>query len=185
MYREKIITELIKDKDVLDIGSLGQSNEYCLWKLIADHCKTLIGVDLPESFQTIKNESLSHKEDSRIVYGNMETINLKKKFDIVVAGDILEHVSNQGLLLDNIHRHLRDSGKLILTTPNAKWPTIFLKPNITHTLWHDCYTLTTLMHRHKFNISSLQYYYGNKMYYSWWKKMLLARQSILLIAKTR
>ena len=124
MYREKRILELIENKDVLDIGSLGQSDEYCLWNIISDHCRSITGVDLPESSQTAKKlftlDNLAHQNDPRIIYGNMETITLQEKFDVVIAGDIIEHVSNQGLFLDNIYKHLRDSGKACYYDPQCK-----------------------------------------------------------------
>ena len=189
MQREEIIANIIKDKDVLDVGSLGQSNEYCLWNVICDHCKSITGVDLPDAAHVAENmffinkESLSHKEDQRIIYGNIENISIDKKFDVVTAGDIIEHVSNQGLFLDNIYKHLHSNGKLIITTPNAKWPTVFLKPNSTHTFWHDRYTLSTILLRHNFKITYFRYYYGNKKHYSWWKIPLVVRQSILIIAE--
>lgn len=186
MYREKRILELIKNKDVLDIGSLGQSDEYCLWNIISDHCRSITGVDLPEASQTAEKlftlDNIPHQKDPRIIYGNMETITLQKKFDVVIAGDIIEHVSNQGLFLDNIYKHLRNSGKLVITTPNSKWPTVFCKPNPTHTMWHDLHTLTTILQRHNFKVEFFHFYYGNKKRYSWWKVPLVFRQSIFVIA---
>lgn len=186
--REKIIINYVKGKRVLDIGSVGQSGEYCLWSLIENYARYLIGVDL-EKAEIINREifnlgdaSLSHSNDKRILFGNMETIDLKEKFDIIIAGDIIEHVSNQGLFLDNIRRHLESDGKLILTTPNAKWITIFLKPNPTHVLWHDAYTLNQLLNRHGFKIIKKYYYYGNKPHYLFFIKPLLLRQSLLIVA---
>lgn len=188
MIREKIILEYAKDKEVLDIGSVGQSDIYCLWNLMKPVTKELMGVDLPESVDTLKRsfnvepEGYEHSNDPNIVFGNMETISLNKKFDLVVAGYVIEHTSNQGLFLDNIHKHLKDNGKLILTTPNAKWPTVFLRPNITHTMWHDIHTLTALLERHQFRIETWKYYFGNKPNYPILLLPFLLRQQILIIA---
>ncbi|MGX9727505.1 MAG: class I SAM-dependent methyltransferase [Candidatus Electronema sp. VV] len=189
MYREKIIFNLVKDKDVLDIGSLGQSNEYCLWNIMVGRCKSITGVDLPSAAETamgllnVQKQNIAHGKDKRIIYGDMEQLNLGKTFDIAIAGDVIEHVSNQGLFLDNIHRHLCSNGKLVITTPNAKWPTVFLKPNATHVFWHDRYTLLNILKRHNFKLSFMEYYYGNKPHYSWWKVPLVVRQSIIAIAE--
>jgi len=185
MYRETKILELVKNKDVLDIGSLGQSDEYCLWDILSDSCRSLTGVDLPEAIQTTRkcfNVDIAHQNDPRIICGNMETIDLQKTFDVVIAGDVIEHVSNQGLFLDNICRHLRDFGKLIITTPNAKWPTVFCKPNPTHTMWHDLYTLEIILQRHNLKIEFFCFYYGNKNHYPWWQIPLVFRQSIFVVA---
>lgn len=41
------------------------------------------------------------------------------QFDVVLAGEILEHLVNPDAFLENIRRHLKDSGSLIVTTPNV------------------------------------------------------------------
>lgn len=173
MIREKIILSYSKNKDVLDIGSVGQTKEYSLWDLIKTQgeVKSLVGVDTEPS------------PDKDIIQGNMETYAFNRKFDVIIAGDILEHVDNQGLFLGNIYKHLRDDGFFIITTPNAKWLTVILKPNPTHTLWHDKYTLSTILHRHGFYIEQFQYYYGNKVHYNFVKKLLAFRQGMLTICK--
>ena len=173
MIREEIILAYTKDKDVLDIGSVGQSNEYNLWKLLKTQgqTKSLWGVDTEPS------------DDEHIIQGSMETCVLNKTFDVIIAGDVLEHVDNQGLFLDNIHHHLRDDGVLIITTPNAKWITAILKPNPTHTLWHDRYTLLTILSLHGFHIKHFQYYVGNKLHYNIIKRILAFRQGMMVICK--
>ena len=39
--------------------------------------------------------------------------------DVVVAGEIIEHLDDPGSFLDGLHRLMRPGGELILTTPNA------------------------------------------------------------------
>lgn len=191
VIREKIIAALVKDKNVLDVGSVGQSEEYCLWNILQQNAKSLVGVDLPNAKDVVVNEfNLTDKayqhtqvDNTKIIYGNMETLKLDKKFDVIVAGDVIEHVSNQGLFLDNLAEHLSPDGQLIITTPNAKWPTVFLKPNVTHVLWHDIFTLRQLLVRHSLQITQWLYYPGNKPHYAPWLLPLVYRQSIFLVAK--
>ncbi len=184
MYREKIILDLIKNKKVLDIGSLGQTDAYSLWNLYKTvDVKSLTGIDLPdvqEDINKVFNTKYNH-DDTRIISGNMETHQFNEKFDIAIAGDVIEHVFNQGLFLANIFKHLEDDGKLVITTPNAKWPTVIIKPNATHTLWHDKYTLEYILSQHGFKIDKFSYYYGNKQHYNIFQKMLIIRQSMFLI----
>lgn len=189
MIREEIIKKLIVGKRVLDIGSIGQSDEYCLWNsVITKYAEYARGVDLPDGVETLKEKfnlnckGYCHANDNRIILANMESVAIGETFDIVTAGDVIEHVSNQGLFLDNIRRHLVNNGKLVITTPNAKWITVCLKPNVTHTLWHDIYTLMTLLDRHGFIVEYWRYYYGNKEKYNFIKKFLTFRQQILIIA---
>lgn len=186
MIREEIILKRIENKDVLDIGSIGQTSEYSLWNLYKDvKLKSITGIDLFGAKQLAKKEfsikNLELENEAQIVSGNMENYKFPQKFDIIIAGDVLEHVSNQGLFLDNVREHLKEDGELILTTPNAKWWTVFLKPNSTHTLWHDRFTLERILTLHRFKIKYLKYYYGNKKRYSLVKRVLLNRQAIILI----
>ena len=50
-------------------------------------------------------------------------------FDVVVAGEIIEHVPNPDLLLREIRRALRPGGTLIVSTPNlVSWANRLLVP---------------------------------------------------------
>ena len=169
MIREKIILKYIKNKDVLDIGSVGQTQEYNLWEVMKKEAKYLVGIDIEPS------------NDKDIVLGNMENYDFCCDFDVIIAGDVLEHTDNQGLFLNNINKHLKENGVLILTTPNAKWLTVLFKPSPTHTLWHDKYTLFYILQKHGFKITHFQYYFGNKKHYNLFKRFLVWRQQMLVI----
>jgi SAM-dependent methyltransferase len=171
MKRENIVLSIVKGKDVLDIGSVGQAREYSFWNMLKGNCKSLMGIDIVES------------EDPKIIKGDMEREKLGKKFDVIIAGDVIEHVNNQGLFLQNIQRHLREDGTLIITTPNAKWWTVFLKPNKTHTLWHDIHTLSRVLSLNGFCIQKSVYYPGNKKSYPIWARPFIIRHSLVVICK--
>ena len=72
MIREKIILDLAHNKEILDIGSIGQTGEYSLWNIYKDiNYKSLIGIDLHDAeaqnveiFQ-LKNEDIN--TDQKIV----------------------------------------------------------------------------------------------------------------------
>jgi len=185
MIRESIIKEYVFGKIVLDIGSIGQTDSYSLWNLYPQfNVKYITGIDIEEI--TNENKKLFNISmpdfSSEIVIGDMETYSFNKEFDVIVAGDVIEHVKNQGLFLNNIKKHLKNDGKLIITTPNAKWPTVFLKPNPTHSLWHDKYTLNRILEVSGFKIIYYKYYFGNKKHYNFLQQLLTIRQSILVIA---
>jgi 2-polyprenyl-3-methyl-5-hydroxy-6-metoxy-1,4-benzoquinol methylase len=187
MIREAIIQELITNKDVLDIGSLGQTGTYSLWKDVygKSGLKSLTGIDLDDAIVTATTHfdvSVNDlTKDDRIVFGNMEDYSFDRQFDVIVAGDIIEHVNNQGLFLQNVHRHLRNEGIFIVTTPNSKWITGFFKPNVTHNLWHDKYTLSRVLTMNGFRLDRFLFYYGNKRNYSWWQRILALRQGMIAI----
>lgn len=173
MIREKLIKKLTAGKDVLDVGAVGQNSAYCLWREIKSACRRLTGIDIAPS------------DNPDVVIGNMETYDFKYKFEVIILGDIIEHVDNQGLLLDNVRRHLKPDGLLIITTPNAKWPTVFTRTNPTHTLWHDKSTLSVILRRHGFVISDFQYYYGNKNQYNILLRPLIIRQGMIAVCRIK
>jgi SAM-dependent methyltransferase len=42
-------------------------------------------------------------------------------FDLIGSFDVLEHIDDDALALQNIHKALKDDGSLILTVPQHKW----------------------------------------------------------------
>lgn len=48
-----------------------------------------------------------------------EKVNIRKKYDYVIFGEIIEHLPNPGVALLNIKKFLKKGGTLIGTTPNA------------------------------------------------------------------
>lgn len=113
-------TQLIKNKDVLDCGCVGneinsmKELEKTSHAIFMKHAKYIMGVDTWED-EVIKRKKMGFN----IVYGNVENIELDKKFDVVIAGDLIEHLNNPGLFLSVANRHLKDEGLIYLCTPNA------------------------------------------------------------------
>ncbi len=74
------------------------------------------GVDLREDLIE-QLRSLGYKN---LHVANAETFDLGQEFDTIVAGDMIEHLSNPGLFLDRARQHLakgKPGGKLIISTP--------------------------------------------------------------------
>lgn len=168
--RVDTILELCRDKEVLDVGSTGQTGSYNLWYQLEPVAKSLQGIDTEKH------------SDPNIIQGNMEDYDFGRQFDVIVAGDVIEHVHNQGLFLTNIRRHLKANGRLIITTPNAKWLTVGFKPNPTHTIWHDRHTLEYILQQCGFSVEQAYYYFGNKPSYPLLFRPLVWRQGMLFIA---
>jgi|SRR3989344_3960642 len=170
--REEVIKNYIKPNiQILDVGSTGQTKEYSLWNFFKSQGVRVIGIDTVPS------------EDPDIVMGDMESHDFGKQFDLIIAGDVLEHVKNQGMFLENIHKHLKDGGKFVMTTPNAKWLTVFFRPNPTHTLWHDKYTLRYILKLAGFDVEFFSYYFGNKKHYNFFLRPLVWRQGMIVVCK--
>lgn len=151
--------------EILDIGCLQHSIDKISSKnwLHGILCKkfgfnNVVGID-------ISDEVLKLRELGYNVYkANAEDFNLNKKFDTVIAGELIEHLSNPGKFLECVKRHLKKDGLLILTTPNPFWieywiRLIFkkLKINEEHTAWFDLTVLRQLASRYGFEVVDSDY----------------------------
>jgi len=115
------ILELAQNKRILNVGAAGNASDYAqigmeqwLHAKLGQVAAALVGLDLdPREISVARNMGYD------IHYGNCETENLGQKFDLIVMADVLEHVGNPTLALQNMFRHLDHEGKIVITTPNA------------------------------------------------------------------
>ena len=164
-YRIREILKYVKGKKVLDLGCVQHSSEKAnaedwLHKILAKHASYILGVDILED-EVKKLRDMGYN----VVAADVEKMDLPEKdFDVIVAGELIEHLSNPGLFLENCRKHLRDGGLLIITTPN---PFCFLfvrksivnnlKINPEHVAWYDEITLKQLLERYKFEPVEIKY----------------------------
>lgn len=162
--RVEFIENLVEGKDVLDLGCVqhkaekAKSADWLHGRISAK--ANVLGVDIEQ-----KEVEKLRKKGYNMVCANVETMRLNKKFDVVVAGEIIEHVSNPGLLLDTVKKHLKKGGILVLTTPNAEgyfWKRSLGrikrgKMNKQHVAWYDEFVLRHLLERHGFKIKELHF----------------------------
>lgn len=50
---------------------------------------------------------------------HLEDVEIDRKFDVIVAGEMIEHLNNPGLFLEGIKRFMSPGSKLLITTINA------------------------------------------------------------------
>jgi SAM-dependent methyltransferase len=170
------IEPYIKGKSVLDIGCVdarpdGQRKygSTGMHLFLKDHAAYLLGVDIDK-----KGIEQMAGEGYNVVAGNAESMQLDREFDCIVAGELIEHLSNPGLFLDNMRRHLSDGGSLILTTSNAFGISNFfriskrneIKVHAEHTCWYDPKTISQLLLRHSFDVERV--FFTNKS--KWYRK---------------
>jgi 2-polyprenyl-3-methyl-5-hydroxy-6-metoxy-1,4-benzoquinol methylase len=157
------IQELCKGRRVLDVGCCNHGN-LSKWEagqfLHAEIAKTagdLHGLDNDiEALEKLKERGFKVHE------GNAEKLEAAAlgQFDVVVAGEIIEHLSNPGLFMDGAYSLLNPGGVLVATVPNA-WSFTRLKQlykglddvqwtHSQHTAWYSKATIAALFRRHGF-----------------------------------
>lgn len=58
--------------------------------------------------------------EAEFVEGDATTFNLGRRFDIIFAKDLIEHISSDECFLRNMANHLDEDGYLIITTQNSR-----------------------------------------------------------------
>jgi len=179
--RFDVIRRYVEHKEVLDCGCVGggPGAEDWLHGRLVEVSKRVVGVDIQkEGVERLR------KLGYEVVWGDVTTMNLGEKFDVIVAGELIEHLPNQGLFLENMKRHLKRRGVLVLTTPNAlAFPTylvVYLRRQRQncleeHICLHTANTIKVLARKHGFEIVELCYYFGrpSKKSLGWYLAKLL------------
>jgi SAM-dependent methyltransferase len=116
----ELIVRLCRDRCVLDVGCIDHSagaaialGPKWLHERIRAVARELVGLDILADDAARLNEI-----GYRIVADDAERFDLGRTFDVVVCGDIIEHVSNVGLFLRRVRAHMHDGSLAVITTPN-------------------------------------------------------------------
>ena len=172
--RAKEIYPYIKGKSVLDIGCYAEIKELIKNKekeqddgwihgFLTKHSKHVTGIDI------VKDKIDIMKKQGYDVYcQNAENFKFNQKFDVIFAGDVIEHLSNPGLFLDRCRKHIKKDGWLIITTPNVfslnyKIGGIIrllnndLEVHPEHTYFFSPTVIKTLFQRYDFEIKKIKF----------------------------
>jgi SAM-dependent methyltransferase len=100
----------------------------------------------------------------------LEAVDLNETFDVIVAGEMIEHLNNPGLFLEGIKRFMNPETVLLLTTINAYcgmrfvWYGLrgkrgrveFVHPD--HVAYYSYSTLKLLLERHNMHVETFLFY---------------------------
>ena len=166
--RDEFLVNLAKGQKVLHLGCVG-STLTNLESRVSFATKSLhgkltnvadvIGVDYSEDVVT-EYKKLGIFDN--IIVGDVEKLDklpLSNKFDLIIAGDIIEHLSNPGILLEGIKRFCRENTVIIITTPHAFGLINFLKfvldkykDGREHVMTFNVDNIHNLLNRHGFSV---------------------------------
>jgi 2-polyprenyl-3-methyl-5-hydroxy-6-metoxy-1,4-benzoquinol methylase len=112
----KLLDAVGSGKRVLDVGC---SSGY-LSEPLSRRGNTLVGIELdPEAAQE------AERFCERVLVGDLETMELPlehESFDVVLCGDVIEHLRDPGAALARLRPFLAAGGRLVVSTPNiANW----------------------------------------------------------------
>jgi len=139
------IVEQIPDTadNILDVGCARHNSEKRekgnLHEYLHENTNArILGIDVLE--QQINKMKLDGYD---VEQGDIESLNLNERFDVIVMGEVIEHILNHRDMLESLYTHLSEQGKVIITTPNPDGFGYFRKAlfrqsnNQTHTCWVD------------------------------------------------
>jgi 2-polyprenyl-3-methyl-5-hydroxy-6-metoxy-1,4-benzoquinol methylase len=165
---------------VLDVGFWGQgvsaSNPQWPHRLLKERGCDLYGLDIEYDEDRLLAPADHYRRESA------EGFSFPLKFDVIFAGDLIEHLSNPGLFLKRAGDHIAPEGRLIMTTPNCfnlfnmtekitkRDPTV----NRDHTCYFNEKTLRQLLEKNGWRVEAFSYLYtlGSEYKESYKKKLL-------------
>lgn len=157
--RFKQLEHFFAGKDVLDLGcAVGYKKATWMHGYIKSVARSICGLDLDEnSVNDIRAMGFD------VVCENAQDFDLNRKFELIHAGELIEHLDNFSGFLMCAKKHLQPGGAILITTPNALRinnllysVTGGLKVNVEHTCWF-CETIRTLLGRMGFEVVELGY----------------------------
>ncbi len=165
---EEYILSRASGKTVLTVGAAGGVQQYLpdrahLWMhaRLGSVAKEVLGID-------IDTESVAHAaaHGYEIHEANCESMNLGRKFDLILMSDVLEHLDRPSQAIMNLVNHLEPSGELLITTPNATFIGNVIKATLRRPIsifWDDMAIympehIQALCDRHGFELSEVAFF---------------------------
>lgn len=176
VQRVDFIKEMCAGKKVLHLGCANYpytqtsiDNEMLLHFELAKTASELYGFDFDQPGIDI----LVANGTPNLYWADLEHLDdvpLEETFDVIVAGEIIEHLDNPGLFLKGIQRFMSGNTKLLITTINAYCGMRFLwygargrsgsqEPvHPDHVAYYSYSTLSLLMKKHGIAVDTFSFY---------------------------
>lgn len=182
MNSSRLTSEATSSTSAVGGGGAEQPGAW-LHEWLCDRSERCVGIDIDDAAVATAQK---HGYDVR--QGNVETVALDEMFDLVVATNIIEHLTCPGAMLDTASGHLRDRGRLILTTPRTFVPWTLarqlkggIEPPEEHVMWFCRDTLTSMLARHDFRVVNYQSWGWRRVGTVWYEKLFHAVENALAL----
>ena len=129
--RIDLLLDHVVDRHVLDLGcveheaSISEKGAWWLHGLIAERAASVQGVDYDR-----EEVDLLRIKGFNVLVGDVEDLHLGHQYDVVVAGELFEHLTNHRSFLESVRRHLAPGGTLVMSVPNANSLNYFLQTTV-------------------------------------------------------
>ena len=181
--REQILRAHVRGRRVLHLGCVGDralnTGEACFHEVLALEAGELWGVDLNrQGLEELEKRMPDFQ--SRLLFGDAcqlsKVVGLIRDFDVIVAGDIIEHLTNPAALFDSCRPLLNRGGRLLISTPNAlsllnvlrSWRG-YEQVNPSHTCWFSFATMHELTRRLGWEVEQYFTCYDHENHTRWQK----------------
>jgi len=131
--------------DLLEIG--------CGYGYLLDEARPFFDRRVGTEFSA-QGAEIARKTGADVFVGGIEQVSLERKFDCVIATQVIEHVYEPLTFVRQLANHTKPGGHIVIATPDIggalrkamgrRWPS-FKAPE--HVLYFDFWTLSALMHQ--------------------------------------
>ncbi len=164
-HKIRFCLDYILGAKVLDLGCVQHNpnnyqSKYWLHKALAANARAITGLDYDkEGVASLRRFGFN------VTYGDACNFVMEDKYDVIVAGDIIEHLTNFDGFFKSCSMNLADDGVILISTPNPWYWRHIVKAalfsrvpnNPEHTCWLDPVTLNQLAERYGFFVDELRY----------------------------
>lgn len=151
----------------VDAGRMDTKAEQGTWlhARLAETAQGLVGIDLGQEGVDVARARgyEAHAADCQSAE-SLSALGLER-FELVIAGELIEHLDRPGAMLEAVKELLHKDGLLVVTTPNAHALVNFAAAllgrelvNDDHVSWYSWRTLVTVLSRHGWKPDEVSYY---------------------------
>lgn len=162
-HKIRFMVKYCRGKSVLDIGCVQHNpknhmSRYWLHKALSRVASEIEGIDSYEAGVIYLREM-----GFNVFVDSAHGFSRGRDFDVIVAGDVIEHLENFDGFLESCKRHMHINTRLLISTPNPWYwrnvvkATLFSEVgnNPEHTCWFCPRTLRQLVNRHGMDVGEV------------------------------